>query len=412
MGYGWEPYVTVAERREKAQRKIDKLRKQGLQPQPVEIEGQKITRTFWGQSWCKHLESFSDYESRLPRGRSYVRNGSVCHLEIAAGNVKAMVSGSELYEVKIVITKLPEKKWNAVKDRCSGQIGSLLELLQGRLSSSVMTVVTDRNEGLFPKPTEIKLDCSCPDWAVMCKHVAAVLYGVGARLDEKPDLLFLLRGVDHEELIEADVTIAASGVGSKRGGRRLDEADLGDMFGIEMVADESSKNGRRKSKPDLQATKETEPRPSGQRKRVDVIVDTVSPATTKQTFSQPTSASVKKKTSSQTITPAVNKATSNQIITRKTKVTTTKIVIVPQSPSVPAANATEKFQTSKSVRELRSRLDLSQNELAQLIGVSLKSVITWEKKRGYLNLQRRTMIALTAAEKLTKKEAIRQLAND
>jgi len=245
--FGYRPYVSVGERREIAKRKMDKLRKQGIAIQAVEIGGRKIAGTFWGQSWCQHLESFSDYANRLPRGRTYVRNGSVCHLEVAAGGIKAIVSGSELYDVKIRIKELPKKKWGAVKERCSGKIGSLLELLQGRLSNSVMTVVTDRNEGLFPLPSEISLDCSCPDWAVMCKHVAAVLYGVGARLDEKPELLFLLRGVDHEELIEADAVAAATTIGSKRGGRRIAESDLEDLFGIEMLAEKSPSQPKTRS---------------------------------------------------------------------------------------------------------------------------------------------------------------------
>jgi uncharacterized Zn finger protein len=192
--YGWRPYVPVAVRQARALKKMEKLSKKGLCIQPVEIAGRKIAQSFWGQAWCDHLEKFSDYANRLPRGRTYVRNGSVCHLEIAEGAVKAMVSGSELYNVNIEIKKLPDKKWASVKKRCAGQIASLLELLQGKLSKSVMAVVTDRDQGLFPHPGEISLHCSCPDWAVMCKHVAAVLYGVGARLDDKPDLLFLLRG--------------------------------------------------------------------------------------------------------------------------------------------------------------------------------------------------------------------------
>ncbi len=245
-GSGWRPYVSVAERRENARHKMSTLKKQGIEILPVEIEGRKIARTFWGESWCKHLESFSDYENRLPRGRTYVRNGSVCHLQIASGEVKAIVSGSELYDVQIAITKLPQKIWSAVKERCSGQIGSLLELLKGRLSSSVMAVVTDRKKGLFPQPAEISLKCSCPDWAVMCKHVAAVLYGVGARLDEKPELLFLLRGVDHKELIEAKTTTLA---GSKRDGLKyIAESDLEDVFGIELLEEESSNSSRQRLK--------------------------------------------------------------------------------------------------------------------------------------------------------------------
>ena len=241
-GYQWKPYVPVGERRAQTQTKMQKLRKKGLEIQPVVIEGRKIARTFWGQAWCDHLESFSDFANRLPRGRTYVRNGSVCHLEIAEGEIRAMVSGSRLYNVTVAVKKLPGRKWKDLKERCAGQIGSLLELLQGKLSKQVMAVVTERDRGLFPLPGEITLRCDCPDWAVMCKHVAAVLYGVGARLDEKPELLFALRGVDHEELISAEAGHAAAAkaggaTAGKRGGggRHLASGDLAEVFGIEIA---------------------------------------------------------------------------------------------------------------------------------------------------------------------------------
>ena len=233
-GYGWRPYVPVSTRRAQARRKMDALRKKGVDIQPVVIEGRKIAKTFWGEAWCDHLESFSDYANRLPRGRTYVRNGSVCHLEIKQGEILAKVSGSELYNLHIQIETLPAKKWSAIKKRCAGQVGSLLELLQGKLSDHVMQVVTDRNEGLFPLPGEISLKCSCPDWAVMCKHVAAVLYGVGARLDQQPELLFKLRGVDHEELIAADAEAAVSAATSRGTSKRLEGEELSDVFGIDL----------------------------------------------------------------------------------------------------------------------------------------------------------------------------------
>ena len=201
-GYGYRPYVPVAKRRANALVEMNKLsKKKGVNVQPVRVEGRTIARTFWGKAWCEHLEKFSDYENRLPRGRTYVRNGSVCHLEIQKGKIVAKVSGSELYDIEVKIKTLPEAKWKNLKARCAGGVGSLLELLQGKMSNEVMTLVTDRDNGLFPLPSEIDLDCSCPDWADMCKHVAAALYGIGARLDEKPELLFHLRGVDHTELI-------------------------------------------------------------------------------------------------------------------------------------------------------------------------------------------------------------------
>ena len=245
MSYGeWSPYVPVAKRRARAAKEISKLRKKGMTIEPIEVQGRKIARTFWGEAWCRHLEKFSDYENRLPRGRTYVRNGSVCHLAISKGKAEAIVSGSALYRVNINITPLPANKWKKVRKQCAGQIGSILELLQGRLSDSVMEIVTDQNQGLFPKPSEITLVCDCPDWAAMCKHIAAVLYGVGARLDHQPELLFLLRGVDHEELIttELDIQSATSGKGKRR---RLAGADLSDVFGVDI--EEPVKSNRKTS---------------------------------------------------------------------------------------------------------------------------------------------------------------------
>jgi uncharacterized Zn finger protein len=215
---------------------VDRLRKKGVEVQPIEIDGRRIAKTFWGEAWCNHLESFSDYANRLPRGRTYVRNGSVCHLAVDKGQVEARVCGSELYAVRIAIKTLPPKKWRGVKRRCTGKIGSLIELLQGNLSDQVMEVVTDRQNGLFPLPGEISLKCSCPDWASMCKHVAAVLYGVGARLDHQPELLFKLRGVDHEELIAADAEAAVSAATASGKSKRLAAGDLSDVFGIELDA--------------------------------------------------------------------------------------------------------------------------------------------------------------------------------
>ena len=235
--HSWRPYVPVAQRRMQAAAKMTKLRKKGVDIQPIRIDGRKIARTFWGEAWCDHLESFSDYANRLPRGRTYVRNGSVCHLAISKGKIEAKVSGSDLYNLNIKIKALPKEKWLTVKRRCAGQIASLLELLQGRLSDHVMTVVTDRKNGLFPTPGEISFDCDCPDWAVMCKHVAAVLYGVGARLDEQPELLFKLRGVNHEELIDADAGAAVTAATSRGGkSKRIAADELSDVFGIELDA--------------------------------------------------------------------------------------------------------------------------------------------------------------------------------
>ncbi len=241
---GWPAYVPVAQRRAQARREVSKLQKKGQDIQPVEIEGRTIARSFWGKGWCTHMESFGDYSNRLPRGRTYVRNGSVCHLSIKKGKVEAIVSGSKLYRVNVDIKTQSKTKWMELKKRCTGKIGSLIELLQGKLSAEIMSTVTDREHGLFPLPGEFRYTCNCPDWADMCKHIAAVIYGIGARLDTQPDLLFLLRGVDHNELISAGVTAdAIAGAGSRRARRRsLSGKELENVFGVELdeIPDEAS----------------------------------------------------------------------------------------------------------------------------------------------------------------------------
>lgn len=233
--HAWGDYVSVGERRRQAQQTLAKLRKQGQSVAPVTIEGRKIATSFWGQSWCGNLERYSDYAYRLPRGRSYVRNGFVVDLQIAKGEITARVSGSDLYKVKIAIAPVKAACWKSVCRDCAGTIDSLIELLQGRLAKGVMDRVCREGDGLFPSPEDIKLSCTCPDWADMCKHVAAALYGVGARLDEKPQLLFVLRGVDENELIarvEQDLPLTKT---APSAAKILNDGDVAALFGLEII---------------------------------------------------------------------------------------------------------------------------------------------------------------------------------
>lgn len=228
----WAPYVSVAERRRKAAGEMAKLAKKGQTLSPVIVHGRAIASTAWGKAWCAHLERYSDYANRLPRGRSYVRNGSVVDLQITPGRVVARVSGSQMYRTTITVTPVPQARWKPLCADCAGGIDTLVELLQGRLSKAVMDRLCRPGDGLFPAPQEIRFDCSCPDGARMCKHVAAVLYGIGARLDSQPELLFTLRQVDAAELLST----AGSGVATRpaAGERTLAGDDLAALFGLEM----------------------------------------------------------------------------------------------------------------------------------------------------------------------------------
>lgn len=252
MFYDWAPYVPVAKRRENARREAAKYAKKGEPLSPVQVQGRAIAKTFWGNSWCQNLERYSDFANRLPRGRTYVRNGSVIDLKIAPGEVTALVSGSELYTVSVKVAAVPEKQWKALREDCAGGIDSLVELLQGRFAKGVMERICEPKKGLFPAPAELELECSCPDGAYMCKHLAAVLYGVGARLDSKPELLFHLRGADHAELVMA----AGTGVGlgaAPKSAKVLESDGLADVFGIEL-ADGTEKG------PETQAKAAAKPR--------------------------------------------------------------------------------------------------------------------------------------------------------
>jgi len=232
----WPRYVPVAERRAKAARELSKRMKKGQSAAPIVIEGRTIAASFWGKAWCDNLERYSDFSNRLPRGRTYVRNGSVVDLRITGGSVVALVSGSSLYSVEVKIGPVPQTQWSAVCSDCSGAIDSLVELLQGRFSKAVMTRICQEKTGLFPSPKEIKFTCSCPDYASMCKHIAAVLYGIGARLDSNPELLFVLRAVDHLELIaRASKDIVPRGKKVPASKRVLDTEDLSEMFGIDIA---------------------------------------------------------------------------------------------------------------------------------------------------------------------------------
>jgi uncharacterized Zn finger protein len=224
----WPEYVPVAERKVRAVKQVQKMAKGGHKVDPVVIEGRAIATTFWGKAWCTALEAQADLANRLPRGRSYVRHGCVIDLNLDKTQVRALVQGTELYHVALHFSPLPPARWASVVAACSGQIGSLIELLQGKISKQVLQIVADPTQGIFPRSGELRPSCSCPDGARICKHVAAVLYGIGHRLDRQPELLFPLRGVDASELLQIPV------VTPKSPSIQVLDGDLAEIFGVDL----------------------------------------------------------------------------------------------------------------------------------------------------------------------------------
>lgn len=376
--YSFRPYVPVAQRRAKALHEMDKLRKQGKVIEPVQIEGRAIARSFWGKAWCEHLESFSDFENRLPRGRTYARNGSVCHLAVQPERVEAIVCGSELYKLDIRIAKLEAEAWHTIKQRCAGQVGSMLELLQGKLSEQVMAVVADRNEGLFPQPREIDFDCSCPDFATMCKHVAAVLYGIGHRLDSQPELLFTLRGVDPQELIASEIQLPQADTTSST----LADDQLSDIFGIDLddQMSEAASDNNAAAKPTRQ--------PAGQRSATNGrprstnrprAAHRTSPTTDPSRNGTPRKAPGTKSATSSTTNSARTSRTSKRTSAARRNATT--------ASNASNNNLSTLRLTGNSIARLRKQADCSVADFAKQIGVTPATVYRWESTPNRLRLQ-------------------------
>ena len=345
--WSFRPYVPVAKRREQAQREIEKLKKTGRAVSPIVIDGRKIAQSFWGKAWCENLERYSDFASRLPRGRSYVRNGAVVDLQIARGSLRALVSGSEIYEVKIDVAVAASSRWKAICTDCAGSIGSLVELLQGKLSKNVMERVCREGDGLFPAPREIKMSCSCPDWADMCKHVAATLYGAGARLDGAPELLFTLRGVDRAELITtaaSEPPMTRTGVTSER---VLADDDVGALFGIDMAATVASPLAVKKAR-NSQPTDEVSPqagKPASRRGKTKAAspssLETEKPMRNRKTKKAPGAAATvathrKEARPGKKAAVVTRKAARNEpaaVVNKTIEKTVEKTVVTPEAPS-------------------------------------------------------------------------------
>jgi len=325
MSYGyWKPYVPVAKRRAQAEKAVTKAKKAGQDMRPVVIEGRAIAKTFWGRAWCDNLEAYSDFENRLPRGRTYVRNGSVIDLKIEPGKVRALVMGSSLYKIEIGMAAVPDTHWRSLAKECTGSIASLVELLQGKLSKAMMERVCQPKTGLFPAPKDIQLDCSCPDWATMCKHVAAVLYGVGVCLDTQPELLFTLRQVDPNELVTQATELSVKTKKTPARGKVLDDSELSDMFGIEMDSTgvlpgtNKKKAGTRRTKPAEPPAVVTKTPARATTRKKGVAATTTKTTTDPRPRKERTQATLEPAAVRKSVNAASRKRTSRKVIPRTT----------------------------------------------------------------------------------------------
>lgn len=229
-------YYAPREKPPDAEVALARLRKKNPDIKPVQVTG-KLAKSWWAQAWNRNLESYADYENRIGRGRSYLRKGYVLDLQISPGLVQAQVQGSRAtpYQVGIGIDYLDDSRWQGIVDRCSHSIANLDELAAGRFPQQLEELFTNRGEGLFPSPREIDLHCTCPDWAVMCKHVAAVLYGIGARFDDEPLLFFTLRNIDFGELLKKSVDQKMNSMLQNAGqvtNRVMQDVDTKVLFGV------------------------------------------------------------------------------------------------------------------------------------------------------------------------------------
>lgn len=347
--YDFGEYLTVAQKKKNNAGLLKRLLKIDKNLKPVILEGTKITKTFWGKAWCDNVESYQDYANRLPRGRSYVRCGAVVDLQITSGKISAIVAGSSRspYEVSVEIAPLEPTRWVTLKKKCVGKVTSLLDLVQGKLPQEILSEFCNPVSGLFPSPKEIKTDCSCPDWANLCKHLAATFYAVGARLDEDPKLFFLLRGIDETELIsETVVDTLTEGLTSD-----IASDDLSSVFGVDFDSFDDIKSTPQKAGTGKKAKKTDSPKEQ-----------TLRPIQTKKT--------------ERIITPLKSKSDKKQ-----------KDI---QSPppaqykkELPKKPLQKKYTwTAKRILKLRNNLRLSQEKFAQVLKVSIGSISKWEQGYG------------------------------
>ena len=225
----------------------------------IKLHSKSISNTWWGQEWCKTINVYADYENRLSRGKTYLRQERVQDLTIEDNTITAKVKGkwSDYYNVTIKIRELPRSKSNIIIKKIS-ELGSILK---GSIPEDCRFLFSIGELGLFPTKDDLIYTCDCPDscggliygsnWnsakeicevdpnnAMLCKHVAAVLYSVGSILDKEPLIIFQLRGINVTKYISEEIVAQTNNllVGlyqRKEEERVIDKSLISDVFGID-----------------------------------------------------------------------------------------------------------------------------------------------------------------------------------
>ena len=386
----YPPYVSVAEQKRRNAATAKKLSARGQALKPVCVTGRTIATTFWGKAWCDNVESYQDYENRLPRGRSYIRNGAVIDLQITVGKVTALVVGSasQPYHITIAIAPMDKTRWEALKKKCVGRIDSLLALVQGKLPPEILKEFCSQSQGLFPAPRDITMKCSCPDSAGLCKHLAAVLYGIGARLDEDPKLFFTLRGLDEHELVGGEVVASLTEGATSE----IAADDLADVFGVEFdtLEDAQPAGATKKTQKTQTATTSSSGEPVKKAPSRPLSPPTAPPAASSPAWTPAAIRELRHRLQMTQTRLAEHLGTSTSTISLlengKTKLTAAimkHLDALAGKPAAPVADAKSKTATASAsspawtpaaIRELRHRLRITQRQLAKHLVTSTSTI--------------------------------------
>ena len=224
------PHLSAAARKALAEQERKRVLAENPDFIPLRVtHTQKLARSFWGQAWNRNLDTYQDYDTRFDRGRRHLRAGAVVNLQLIGPQVEAHVWDHRLYPVSATFAPLDTEKWAAFRKDSAGEFDSLVALLQGKVSDTLLARIIDPQKGLFPERQALTYRCTCLDDAPLCEHIAAVLYGIGVCFDENAELFFSLRAISIHDWMQTlgDCLLQEVGPPSAQ--------ELGDLFDIDLL---------------------------------------------------------------------------------------------------------------------------------------------------------------------------------